>query len=194
MSDDPIQDLALAFRGGDSEAFVQLVEDLQDRFFRLAYRITHDHDAALDVAQDAFVKIHDRIDRWDGQSRFTSWAYRVVTNMAIDLLRKQKREAKAREARALEQPEVVEDRSEDSLVAEERAQLVEQVKAAIEALPPGQRAIVALRHYEGCTLKEISEIRGCALGTVKSTLHQAFRSLRRTLGSETLQRAGQVSA
>jgi len=194
MSDDPIQDLALAFRGGDSEAFVQLVEDLQDRFFRLAYRITHDHDAALDVAQDAFVKIHDRIDRWDGQSRFTSWAYRVVTNMAIDLLRKQKRETKAREARALEQPEVVEDRSEDSLVAEERAKLVEQVKAAIEALPPGQRAIVALRHYEGCTLKEISEIRGCALGTVKSTLHQAFRSLRRTLGSETLQRAGQVSA
>jgi RNA polymerase sigma-70 factor, ECF subfamily len=194
MSDDPIQDLALAFRGGDSEAFVQLVEDLQDRFFRLAYRITHDHDAALDVAQDAFVKIHDRIDRWDGQSRFTSWAYRVVTNMAIDLLRKQKREAKAREARALEQPEVVEDRSEDSLVAEERAQLVEQVKAAIEALPPGQRAIVALRHYEGCTLKEISEIRGCALGTVKSTLHQAFRSLRRSLGAETLQRAGQVSA
>ena len=193
MSNDPIQQLALEFRAGDREAFVQLVEELQDRFFRIAYRITHDHDAALDVAQDAFVKIHDRIERWDGKSTFTSWSFRVVTNMSIDLLRRKKRETKAREARALEQPEVVEDLSESSLVAQERADLVAKVKAAIEALPPGQRAIVALRHYEGFTLKEIAEVRGCALGTVKSTLHQAFRSLRRTLGAEALTRAGQLA-
>lgn len=189
MVDDPLQSLALEFRAGDREAFVLLVEALQDRFFRVAYRITHDHDAALDVAQDSLVKIHDRIERWDGESRFTSWAYRLVTNVAIDLLRRQKREAKAREARAQEQPEAQEDQSEGSLVAEERAELVEQVKSAIEALPPGQRAIVALRHYEGCSLKEIAEVRGCALGTVKSTLHQAFRSLRRSLGTELLERA-----
>lgn len=189
MADDPLQTLALEFRAGDREAFVLLVEELQDRFFRVAYRITHDHDSALDVAQDSLVKIHDRIERWDGESRFTSWAYRLVTNVAIDLLRRQKREAKAREARAQEQPEALDDRSEANIVAEERAELVEQVKSAIEALPPGQRAIVALRHYEGCSLKEIAEVRGCALGTVKSTLHQAFRSLRRSLGSELLERA-----
>ena len=189
MADDPLQTLALEFRAGDREAFVLLVEELQDRFFRVAYRITHDHDSALDVAQDSLVKIHDRIERWDGESRFTSWAYRLVTNVAIDLLRRQKREAKAREARAQEQPEALDDRSEANIVAEERAELVEQVKSAVEALPPGQRAIVALRHYEGCSLKEIAEVRGCALGTVKSTLHQAFRSLRRSLGSELLERA-----
>lgn len=189
MSDDPLQTLALEFKAGDREAFVQLVDALQDRFFRVAYRITHDHDSALDVAQDALVKIHDRIDRWDGESRFTSWAYRVVTNLAIDLLRRQKRETKARETRALDQPEALEESGESTLVAEERAELVERVKSAIEALPPGQRAIVALRHYEGCSLKEIAEVRGCALGTVKSTLHQAFRSLRRLLGAELLAQA-----
>jgi RNA polymerase sigma-70 factor (ECF subfamily) len=193
MADERIQALALEFRGGDREAFVALVDALQDRFFRIAYRVVGDPDTALDVAQDAFVKIHDRIDRWDGESRFTSWAYRVVTNLAIDGLRRRKRERKAWEGRASEQPEYLEDHSRDTIMAEEKVQLVERVKQAIDELPPGQRAIVALRHYEGFTLKEIAEIRGCALGTVKSTLHQAFRSLRRTLGSETLEKAGQVA-
>ena len=60
-------------------------------------------------------------------------------------------------------------------------------KEAIELLPDGQRTVVALRHYEGFSLKEIAEVRGCALGTVKSTLHQAFRSLRKSLGAELLE-------
>ncbi|HBP20254.1 MAG TPA: hypothetical protein DEA08_21000 [Planctomycetes bacterium] len=197
MADERIQELALQFRRaqaeGERDAFVQLVDLLQDRFYRIAYRVVGDPDTALDVAQDAFVKIHDRIDRWDGDSRFTSWAYRVVTTLAIDGLRRRKREMKAWEGRAAEQPDHVEDASQDTVEREERAQLVATVKAAIDELPPGQRAIVALRHYEGFTLKEIAEIRGCALGTVKSTLHQAFRSLRKTLGTETLSRAGQVA-
>lgn len=187
--EDPIQAVALAFRGGDREAFVQLVDLLQDRFYRIAYRVVLDPDTALDVAQDAFVKLHDRIDRWDGESRFTSWAYRVVTNLAIDGIRRRKREQRAWEGRAAEQPEFLADHSEATIVAEERSELVHRVKCAIAELPPGQRAIVALRHYEGFTLREIAEVRGCALGTVKSTLHQAFRSLRRTLGSEVLQQA-----
>ncbi|MGE0710255.1 MAG: RNA polymerase sigma factor [Planctomycetota bacterium] len=191
--DERIQELALTFRAGEREAFVELVDALQDRFYRIAYRVVLDPDVALDVAQDAFVKLHDRIDRWDGESRFTSWAYRVVTNLAIDGLRRRKREQRAWEGRAAEQPEWLEDQSEDALLEDERLELVARVKQAIDQLPPGQRAIVALRHYEGFSLKEIAEIRGCALGTVKSTLHQAFRSLRHLLGAETLERAGQVT-
>lgn len=69
-----------------------------------------------------------------------------------------------------------------------------QVKAAIAELPPGQRAAVVLRHYEGLSLKEIADARGCALGTVKSTLHQAFRNLRKSLGTEVLQRVGEEAS
>jgi RNA polymerase sigma-70 factor (ECF subfamily) len=183
---DPTNELAIAFQDGDQEAFADLVDLYQERFYRIAYRVLGDPDAALDVVQDAFVKIHKNIASWDRSSRFFSWSYRVVTNLAIDGLRRKTRERKAWETRAANQPEYQEDTAGHGLEQQEQADLVARVKVAIDCLPPGQRAIVALRHYEGLTLKEIAEIRGCALGTVKSTLHQAFRSLRRSMGRETL--------
>jgi RNA polymerase sigma-70 factor, ECF subfamily len=178
---------ALAFKAGDDQAFAALVEIYQERFYRVAYRVLGDPDEALDVVQDGFVKIHNRIGSWDGQARFASWAYRIITNLAIDGLRRRGRERKAWETKAQERTEVEEDCTQDALVAQERQHLLGQVKDAIADLPPGQRTVVALRHYEGFSLKEIAEARGCALGTVKSTLHQAFRSLRRTLGAELLE-------
>jgi RNA polymerase sigma-70 factor (ECF subfamily) len=186
MIDDGEQ-LARAFQDGDQAAFGDLIDVYQERFYRVSYRVLGRPEEALDVVQDAFVKIHARIGTWDRESRFSSWAYRIVTNLAIDGLRRKTRERKAVESRALQQPEYLEDGSADSLLAEEQRELVARVKDAIEQLPDGQRAVVALRHYEGFSLKDIAEVRGCALGTVKSTLHQAFRSLRKTLGVEFLE-------
>ena len=194
MAADPITDTARRFQEGDAEAFAELVDMLQDRLYRVAYRVVGDAEAALDAVQDTFVKIHRSIGSWDGESRFTAWSYRVVTNVAIDGLRRRGREQRAWEGRAAEQPLIQGDDTDAGLVAEERRELVARVNEAIEELPPGQRAIVALRHYEGLSLKEIAEARGCALGTVKSTLHQAFRSLRRSLGTELLQRVGEAGA
>ncbi len=190
MNEDDGDELARAHLAGDPAAFGALVDRFQERFYRVAYRVTGDPDEALDVVQDAFVKIHDRLPSWDGSARFSSWAFRLVTNQAIDGLRRKGRERRAWEGRALEDAGEVREDADAGLVAEEQAGIVGQVKAAIAALPPGQRAIVALRHYEGFSLKEIAEARGCALGTVKSTLHQAFRSLRRSLGDETLAAVG----
>ena len=187
MIDDGEQ-IARSFQDGDESAFGDLVEVYQERFYRVSYRVLGKPDEALDVVQDAFVKIHARIDTWDRESRFSSWAYRIVTNLAIDGLRKKTRERKAVESRAQTTPEFLEDRSADGLLAEEQAELVQRVREAIERLPDGQRTVVALRHYEGFSLKDIAEVRGCALGTVKSTLHQAFRSLRKSLGAEFLER------
>jgi RNA polymerase sigma-70 factor (ECF subfamily) len=187
---DAADGLARAFQDGDPAAFSALVDLFQERFYRVAFRILGDPDEALDVVQDAFVKIHAAIASWDGEARFGSWAFRIVTNLAIDGLRRRGREKKAWEGRAQEQPDHQEDVAGEGIIAEETSALVVQIKAAIDALPPGQRAIVALRHYEGFSLKEIADIRGCALGTVKSTLHQAFRNLRNTLGHEVLEAVG----
>jgi len=178
--------LARAFQDGRDERFGELVDLLQERFYRVGYRVLGDPDEALDVVQDAFVKIHRNIGSWDRESRFTSWSCRIVTNLAIDQLRRRARERKAFESRAAEQPHFAEDDAGRTIAAQEQRELVGRVKDAIADLPDGQRTIVALRHYEGFSLKEIAAIRGCALGTVKSTLHQAFRSLRKTLGAELL--------
>src|SRR5262249_3124318 len=141
-------------------------------------------DDALDVTQDAFVRIHKGISGWDERAAFFSWSYRIVTNLAIDSLRRKGRDRKARAVAAQERPEAYDDPEPQEVSQADVQKLVDRAREAIEALPPGQRAIVALRHYENLSLKEIAEIRGCAVGTVKSTLHQAFTSLRRALGGD----------
>lgn len=179
-------ELAQAFQGGDQDAFRELIERYQDRLYRLAYRITTDPDDALDVVQDSFIRVHRGIKEWNGRASFYSWVYRITSNLAIDVVRRRGRDRKARDKIIREQGSElgVAMPEDDPIEAEDRARLVDQVKQAIADLPPGQRAIVALRHYEGLSLNEIAEVRGCAVGTVKSTLHQAFRKLRRLLRDE----------
>lgn len=179
-----VHELARAFRRGDAEAFSALVDIFKERFYRIAYRVLGNPDDALDTVQDAFVRIHRGIVGWDERAAFYSWSYRIVTNLAIDALRKKGRDRKAREHAAVERAFVHIDPEPADVTTEDVSRLVERARDAIQKLPPGQRAIVALRHYENLSLKEIAEIRGCAVGTVKSTLHQAFNSLRRALGGD----------
>ncbi len=177
--------LARAYRDGRREAFDELVDLYQTRLYRLAYRITRNSEDALDVVQDAFVRVASGIDRWDGRSSFYSWVYRVTANLAIDGLRDRTRFKKASEKRLAD--DQARGRSkptsdDEAFDPEEKAALLGELRDAIDALPPAQRAIVAMRHYDGLPLREIAEIRGVAVGTVKSTLFQAFRSLTRSFG------------
>ena len=175
--------LAIAFKQGDEAVFGELIELYQERLYRLAYRITTDADDALDVVQEAFIKIHKSIQHWNQTASFYSWAYRITSNLAIDVVRRRGRDRKARDRIARSQGELlgIAPRESDPIEVDEMTAMVNKVKLAIEQLPPGQRSIVALRHYEGLSLNEIAEIRDCAVGTVKSTLHQAFRKLRTLL-------------
>jgi RNA polymerase sigma-70 factor, ECF subfamily len=177
------ESLAQAFKQGDHAVFGELIESYQERLYRLAYRITTDADDALDVVQEAFIKIHRSIEKWNQTASFYSWAYRITSNLAIDVVRRRGRDRKAKDRIARFQGAAlgVAPSEDDPLEQEEMAAMIEKVRDAIEQLPPGQRSIVALRHYEGLSLNEIAEIRDCAVGTVKSTLHQAFRKLRTVL-------------
>jgi RNA polymerase sigma-70 factor, ECF subfamily len=189
-------ELARAFQEkGDSEAFGELIERNQERLYHLAYRITGDSDDALDVVQEVFVKIYHAIAGWDGRSSFYTWCYRITTNVAIDHVRRRGRDRKARETLLRRHGDalVLAADAPCGIEAEERAQLLETVHEAIGELPPGQRCIVALRHYEGLSMAEIAEVRGCAVGTVKSTLHQAFRKLRDALKRDAAERFGIVT-
>jgi len=180
------EEIARAFRSGDREAFGKLIDCYQERLYRLAYRVTGNADDALDVVQDAFVRIHRSRESWDGRAAFYSWAYRITTNMAIDHVRRRGRDRKARDHIIFDQGDALAQApaSIDPIEAADQRRLLRRVRNAIDELPPGQRAVIALRHYESLTLAQIAEIRGCAIGTVKSTLHQAVRKLRRALADE----------
>ncbi len=187
-SQDDASRLAREFRGGREEAFPELVELLRERLYRVAYRLTGSSDDALDAVQDAFVKVYRDIDAWNERSAFYSWLYRVATNLAIDRLRRRKkdRELMTERARDREAPEAGgagRDNVAEMIDARATEHELGRLARAVQGLPEGQRTIVVLRHYEGLSLKEISEMRGVALGTVKSTLHQAFRNLQRMFGA-----------
>jgi RNA polymerase sigma-70 factor (ECF subfamily) len=161
-------------------AFERFVGRFQRRFYRIAMRYLREHEAALDAVQEAFVKIHQARDRWEPRAQPFTWAYRIVTNHCIDLLRKQAKTA----AESIDDDDsptsrTLEDaRAEDPEAAVALRERGEVLRRALAELPAAQREILVLRYYEDLSLQEIAELRNLPLGTVKSTLHRATRSLR----------------
>ena len=180
---DEVSRLAREFRAGREQAFAELVELLRERLYRVAYRLTGSVEDALDVVQDSLVKVYMDIGAWDERSAFYSWLYRVATNLAIDRLRRRKKDRALQAGRSRDEP-MRQDNVARFAEALDTEHELRRLAAAVARLPEGQRVVVTLRHYEGLSLREIALIRGCALGTVKSTLHQAFRNLTRALRGE----------
>lgn len=184
MAGDPHEDvlsrLARAYKHGDEQAFSELAELARERLYRLAYRMLGHSDQALDVVQEALMKAYTGIDAWTERAAFFSWIYRVTTNLAIDRMRQRKRQRNLHDG-LRERTQVPESDLSKFVEAQATEHYLAQLRQAVDALPPRQKAMVVLRHYEGLQLRDIAEIQACAVGTVKSTLHQAFSSLRQTL-------------
>ena len=172
-------DLMVRIQKDDEGAFSQLVDRYQRRFYRLAYGYLRDHEEALDAVQEAFIKIYRARGSWEPKANPFTWAYRIVANQCVDLLRKRKGiqvsldEEDSHEARTL-----TDTRTADPLVVQVNREERERIMEAVLMLPPRQREIIILRHYEDMSLQEIAEVQGCALGTVKSSLHRAVATLK----------------
>lgn len=182
------EDAALVERSqqGDEEAFTQLVQKYQSRVVHLAYSVVRDVEDAVDVAQEAFIKVHRNLKGFRGKSSFYTWLYRVTINLAIDRGRKRKRHP-------TESLDAIQERSTDAaepvfpdegpLPREAAAdtELSALVDQAIESLPSRHRTVVLLRDVQGLSYQEIAEVVGCSLGTVMSRLHYARQKLKERL-------------
>lgn len=174
------RDLVREARRGDPEAFRELFDRYHRSVLALAVGMTGNHDDAMDVAQETFVRAHGSLDRFHGDSGFYTWLYRIAVNVAIDLRR---REARRRErfGDEREAANVAAGRSSepDSKVAqyEIRARLA----AGIDELTPEHKAAIVLREIEGLSYDEISRVMECSKGTVMSRLHYARKKLREKL-------------
>lgn len=172
---------------GDRDARRQLFERFRDDAYRVALRVTGRNEDALDVVQDSFIKVFERLDRFQRESGFRTWLLRVVTNQALDLLR-------ARRVRTT----VAIDREDDGeggsqglqLPAEsadaggsgmEQHELADRLRVAIESLSPDQRAVFALYANGELTYGEIAEMLGVPIGTVMSRLYYARLKLQKLL-------------
>lgn len=177
------RELMEAVQRDEPGAFERFVHRYQRRFYRVAMRYLRDHEFALDAVQEAFVKIHRARARWEPRAKPFTWAYRIVANHCIDLLRKEGKatlesldDEESGVARSLEDT-----RSPDPERSVGLGELGDLLREAMDELPENQREILMMRHFEDMSLQEIAEAKDCPLGTVKSTLHRATRTLRERL-------------
>ena len=175
--------LMAGVRSGRPGAFESLVERYQRRLYRLAFGYLRNHEDALDAVQETLVKIHLARQSYRPSGHPFTWAARILANQCIDQIRRRR----VRPEQSLE--EIPEDRpgrdigrlvspDEAPLERQQRRELGRRLREAIFTLPPRQREIFMLRHFGDMRLEEIAVARGCALGTVKSTLHRAAAAIR----------------
>jgi len=178
------QDLLRASRRGDKEAFRELVERYQRKIIAVALGMVHNREDAIEIAQDAFVKAYENLDRFKGESSFYTWLYRIVVNRAIDFQRRERRHptvAMEDESGPGSEDIIKEERLTDPYHEAEAQEIRERVGAAINELTPDHKAVILLREVEGLSYEEISRVMQCSKGTVMSRLHYARKKLQKKL-------------
>lgn len=174
---------------GSEAAYRELLDRYQRPVFSLAFRMVRDRELAEDLAQEAFVRVFNNIDRYDPRWKFSSWIFKITNNLAIDALRKRQpatisldgspHASSAEGVRAttidLASPDA---NPEEELEATE---LGAEIERAIGTLRAEYRTAIVLRHVEGRAYEEIAEIMDVPLGTVKTYIHRARSELRTAL-------------
>ena len=175
------------FQKGDTAAFDTLFTRYQKRTYRLVQRFISNREDALDLTQDAFIRAYQGLGDFKSQCQFYSWLYRITVNLCIDFLRKKARSEvllyDSDESGELSMANIPDPRSESPAKAAENKELRAHIRKAVRRLPPKQRQIFILRHWDGLSLKDIAATVGRSDGTVKAHLLHAHRNLRKHLRS-----------
>ena len=174
------QTLVELCRAGQTEAFGTLVQRYQDRLYPTIFRLTGVREDALDILQDAFLKAFQQLHRFQGESSFYTWVYRIAVNLALSARRRRAWkplvDADGYEV-DLADPSHPSDPSEPLLAQEREA----RIQAALASLLPDLRAVVVLKDLDGLPYEEIALLLRIPVGTVRSRLHRARSELRAKL-------------
>lgn len=173
-------------RGGEAEAFGELVARHQPRIQRLAVHMLRDRAEAEDVAQETFIRAFRALARFDGRSEVYTWLYRITINLALNRIRSRR---SARTSHDTDDPRldaVLTDRSPDGAdpsATAERKELYRALCAGIDQLSDTLRTTLILVCVDGRSHEEASEILGAPEGTIAWRVHEARRKLREFLGA-----------
>ena len=177
-----------AHRKGDPEAFGQLVRRYGDGVLGYLFRMTGDKQQAEDLFQETFKRAYEKSGTLRG-TQLKSWLYKIATNVAYDGFRKdklveshmQKLDWSNQNGETFDSPAVVSDNSSDPSVLTAKAEQVEQVRQAINCLPEKQKATLVLAYYQQLSYSEVAAALNCSVGTVKTQMYRAIRTLAKTL-------------
>ncbi|MBI4954482.1 MAG: sigma-70 family RNA polymerase sigma factor [Myxococcales bacterium] len=174
-------------QSGDQGAFRKLVERHQRRAFAIALGMVRDEDDAREIVQEAFLRVFRNLDKFQGGSSFFTWLYRIVSNLAIDLMRRPAR----RETELFDNPSAADEGETTAFVSRidgadpldvvGRRQLAKRIEHALEALPSYHRSVILMRELEGMSYQEMAEAMQVSKGTIMSRLFHARQKLQRAL-------------
>ena len=176
-------------QGGSQAAFEQLVHTYDQAVLRLALRLTGSASDAQDIHQEAFLKVYKKLDGFRFECSFGTWIYRIVTNVCLDHLRRN-RARKKNNVIEVTDDELLNQVSDDRPGNNPEQQLLGRelgahISKALQRLTPRERMVFDLRHFEGLKLQSVSEILNASEGSIKMTFFRATRKLRLQLGTYT---------
>ncbi len=170
---------------GDPKAFGELVRRYGDGILGYLTRMSRNHHEAEDLFQETFKRVHEKAHTFRG-SQFKSWLFTIATNMAIDGMRRrrgmrvvllnQKLDCTDGDSEELSAVALADDSYEPSQEAA-KAEQAQQVRAAVMSLPSRQRATLVLAYYQQLSYPEVAKVLGCSLGTVKTQMYRALKTL-----------------
>ncbi len=174
-------ELVKAAQKGDMSAFEELVARHRDKIYARAYSMVRNEEEALDLSQEAWVKGWQRLQQFQGDSSFGTWMTRIVINLCLDQLRKQKRQrAESIEGMAEESGGV--ERQMPTITVNptaglERNELRQRIDRALGQLSYEHRTVLVLHEFEEMEYKEIAKVMDCSIGTIMSRLFYARRKM-----------------
>ncbi|MFD0051797.1 RNA polymerase sigma factor SigW [Actinomycetes bacterium NPDC127524] len=171
---------------GDQNAFSEIVELYKDRVYQLCYRMLGNSHEAEDMAQEAFLRAYINIRSFHIQMKFSTWLYRIATNLCIDRIRKKKPDyfldAEIAGTEGLDLYSQIASEISNPEEEIESMELQNTIQEEILKLPEKYRSAIVLKYIEELSLKEISEILDLPVGTVKTRIHRGREALRKQLG------------
>ncbi|MGD6819200.1 RNA polymerase sigma factor SigW [Metabacillus sp. 84] len=170
---------------GDQNAFAEIVDIYKDKIYHLCYRMLGNSHEAEDIAQEAFIRAYVNIHRYDLDKKFSTWLYRIATNLSIDRIRKKKPDYYLdAEIGGTDGLTMYSQVAADIALPEEEVEtleLQEMIQKEILKLPEKYRSVIVLKYIDELSILEISEILEIPAGTVKTRIHRGREALRKQL-------------
>ena len=181
MTEEQILSIIRDVLAGNTDAVEDIVREYERNVYNIALRMSGDREDALDISQESFLKAFHSLRSFRGDSKFSVWLYRIVSNTCLDFLRERKRRAEVPLVRGDDEGEAEQSEIPDESLAPEalleRKLTREALRRGLESLPEDQRKILLLREIQGFSYEEIAEILSLESGTVKSRIFRARKKL-----------------
>ena len=156
---------------GDTAAFSKVVDSYKNLVFSLALQMLKNQEEAEEVAQDTFIKVYGSLKSFKGDSKFSTWIYRITYNTCLDRIKKNKRKHGNEEINTITENQIY--TTKNALHEMEQKERSEKIKACLHYLPPEDAALLTLFYFEEKNLNELEEIINQSVNTIKVRLHRA---------------------